>query len=253
MSRTVLITGAASGIGLYVAQQLAMQGHTIIVTDLNQQAAQQAAAGIVEQGGSAEGYALNVADSDAIEQFFTELNQPIDVLINNAGIQHVAKLEDFPADKWQFLQQVMLVGPAMMTKAVLPRMREQDFGRIINIGSIHAMVASKYKSAYVAAKHGLIGFAKTMALETNDANITINTVCPAYVKTPLVEQQIASQAKEHGISEQQVIDTIMLAPMPKKAFIGLDEILHTISFLMADAARNITAQAIAIDGGWTAQ
>jgi 3-hydroxybutyrate dehydrogenase len=147
----------------------------------------------------------------------------------------------------------MLVGPAMMTKAVLPRMREQDFGRIINIGSIHAMVASKYKSAYIAAKHGLIGFAKTMALETGDANITINTVCPAYVKTLLVEQQIAAQAKEHGISEQQVIDTIMLAPMPKKAFIGLDEILHTVSFLMADAARNITAQAIAIDGGWTAQ
>jgi 3-hydroxybutyrate dehydrogenase len=114
-------------------------------------------------------------------------------------------------------------------------------------------VASKYKSAYIAAKHGLIGFAKTIALETGDANITINTVCPAYVKTPLVEQQIAAQAKEHGISEQQVIDTIMLAPMPKKAFIGLDEILHTVSFLMADAARNITAQAIAIDGGWTAQ
>lgn len=147
----------------------------------------------------------------------------------------------------------MLVGPAMMTQAVLPKMREQNFGRIINIGSIHAMVASKYKSAYVAAKHGLIGFSKTIALETGDANITINTVCPAYVKTPLVEQQIAAQAKEHGLSEQQVIDTIMLAPMPKKAFIGLDEIHHTVTFLMADAARNITAQAIAIDGGWTAQ
>lgn len=110
----------------------------------------------------------------------------------------------------------MLVGPAMMTQAVLPKMWEQNFGRIINIGSIHAMVASKYKSAYVAAKHGLIGFSKTIALETGDANITINTVCPAYVKTPLVEQQIAAQAKEHGLSEQQVIDTIMLAPMPKK-------------------------------------
>ncbi|MBE0379708.1 3-hydroxybutyrate dehydrogenase [Pseudoalteromonas prydzensis] len=253
MSKTVLITGAASGIGLYVAEQLAIAGHNIIVTDLNEQAAQQAAAHIVAQGGSAEGYALNVADSQAITRFFTMLNQPIDVLINNAGIQHVAKLEEFPADTWQLLQQVMLVGPAMMSKAVLPRMREQNFGRIINIGSIHAMVASKYKSAYVAAKHGLIGFAKTVALETGDSNITINTVCPAYVKTPLVEQQIAAQAKQHSISQQQVIDTIMLAPMPKKAFIGLDEILHTICFLMADEARNITAQAIAIDGGWTAQ
>ncbi|KTF13728.1 3-hydroxybutyrate dehydrogenase [Pseudoalteromonas sp. H105] len=253
MSKTVLITGAASGIGFYIAEQLAKAGHHIIVTDLHQHSAEQAAANIVDQGGNAQGFALNVADSTAIELFFNEFKMPIDVLINNAGVQHVAKLEDFPADKWQFLQQVMLVGPAMTTKAVLPRMREQDFGRIINIGSIHAMVASKYKSAYIAAKHGLIGFAKTMALETGDANITINTVCPAYVKTPLVEQQIASQAKEHGISEQQVIDTIMLAPMPKKSFIGLDEIQHTVAFLMADAARNITAQAIAIDGGWTAQ
>jgi 3-hydroxybutyrate dehydrogenase len=253
MSKNVLITGAASGIGLHIAEQLARAGHSIIVTDLNEQVAQQAAQKIVNQGGNARGYALNVADSQAIEDFFSTFTLPVDVLINNAGIQHVAKLEDFPADKWLLLQQVMLVGPAMMTKAVLPRMREQDFGRIINIGSIHAMVASKYKSAYIAAKHGLIGFAKTIALETGDANITINTVCPAYVKTPLVEQQIAAQAKEHGISEQQVIDTIMLAPMPKKAFIGLDEILHTVSFLMADAARNITAQAIAIDGGWTAQ
>ena len=253
MSKNVLITGAASGIGLHIAEQLARAGHSIIVTDLNEQVAQQAAQKIVNQGDTARGYALNVADSQAIEDFFSTFTLPVDVLINNAGIQHVAKLEDFPADKWLLLQQVMLVGPAMMSKAVLPRMREQDFGRIINIGSIHAMVASKYKSAYIAAKHGLIGFAKTMALETGDANITINTVCPAYVKTPLVEQQIAAQAKEHGISEQQVIDTIMLAPMPKKAFIGLDEILHTVSFLMADAARNITAQAIAIDGGWTAQ
>jgi 3-hydroxybutyrate dehydrogenase len=253
MSKNVLITGAASGIGLYIAEQLALAGHTIIVTDLNEQAAQHAAQKIVNQGGKAHGYALNVADSQAIEDFFNTFTQPVDVLINNAGIQHVAKLEDFPADKWLLLQQVMLVGPAMMSKAVLPRMREQNFGRIINIGSIHAMVASKYKSAYIAAKHGLIGFAKTMALETGDANITINTVCPAYVKTPLVEQQIAAQAKQHGISEQQVIDTIMLAPMPKKAFIGLDEIQHTVTFLMADAARNITAQAIAIDGGWTAQ
>ncbi|WP_372762160.1 3-hydroxybutyrate dehydrogenase [Pseudoalteromonas sp.] len=253
MSKTVLITGAASGIGLHIAEQLALAGHYIMLTDLNQQQAKNAAAAIVAKGGNAQGYALNVADSEAIANFFSQLTQPVDVLINNAGIQHVAKLEEFPADKWQFLQQVMLVGPAMMTQAVLPNMRKQNFGRIINIGSIHAMVASKYKSAYVAAKHGLIGFSKTIALETGDANITINTVCPAYVKTPLVEQQIAAQAKEHGLTEQQVIDTIMLAPMPKKAFIGVDEILHTVTFLMADAACNITAQAIAIDGGWTAQ
>jgi 3-hydroxybutyrate dehydrogenase len=253
MGKIILITGAASGIGLFIANSLAEQGHFILVTDLNEQAANKAAQQIQSAGGKAKGFALNVGNSQVIEDFFEKLKYDVDILINNAGIQHVARLDDFAADRWQLLQQVMLVGPAMMTKAVLPSMRKNNFGRIINIGSIHALVASKYKSAYVAAKHGLLGFSKTLALETGNANITINTVCPSYVKTPLVEQQITAQAKEHGISEQQVIDTIMLAPMPKKAFIGLDEILHTVEFLMADRARNITAQAIAIDGGWTAQ
>ena len=253
----ILITGANTGIGFATAEQLVKNGQHVILACRNPLKAQAALKKLraLDQG-QVDFISLDLNSLEHTRKAADEIADrygDLDVLINNAGIQHVAKLEDFPADKWLLLQQVMLVGPAMMSKAVLPRMREQDFGRIINIGSIHAMVASKYKSAYIAAKHGLIGFAKTMALETGDANITINTVCPAYVKTPLVEQQIAAQAKEHGISEQQVIDTIMLAPMPKKAFIGLDEILHTVSFLMADAARNITAQAIAIDGGWTAQ
>ncbi|RZF84045.1 3-hydroxybutyrate dehydrogenase [Pseudoalteromonas sp. CO325X] len=252
MNKRILITGAASGIGRYVAEHLGNQGHEILLTDLDGERAQTEAVVLQEQGIRAQGFALNVADLPALEHFIA--SQPtIDVLINNAGIQHVERLEDYPLDKWQLLQDVLLNGPAMLTKAVLPAMREQNFGRIINIGSIHAQVASKYKSAYVAAKHGLIGLGKVLALETGDVDITVNTICPAYVKTPLVEAQIASQAKQHGISEQQVIDTIMLTPMPKKAFIGLDEIAHTVDFLMADAARNITAQAIALDGGWTAQ
>ena len=132
-------------------------------------------------------------------------------------------------------------------------MRENNFGRIINIGSIHSLVASPYKSAYVSAKHGLLGFAKTLALETGDSNITINTLCPAYVKTPLVEQQIAAQAKENNLTENDVINKIMLEPMPKKQFIEIDELADTALFLMSDSARNITAQAIALDGGWTAR
>jgi 3-hydroxybutyrate dehydrogenase len=130
-------------------------------------------------------------------------------------------------------------------------MRERNFGRIINVGSIHSVIASPFKSAYVAAKHGLLGFAKTVALETGDCDVTINTLCPAYVKTPLVEQQIATQAIENGISEEEVVSKIMLKPMPKKAFIEVSELAATASFLMSNAAKNITGQTIILDGGWT--
>ncbi len=155
--------------------------------------------------------------------------------------------------KWVLLVQVMLVGVAKVTQALLPGMREQGFGRIVNIGSIHSLVASPYKSAYVAAKHGLMGFSKVMALETADTDITINTICPTYVKTPLVEKQIADQARNHGISEQAVVQDIMLKPMPKGVFISLEELAGITAFLISPAARNITGQAIVVDGGWTVQ
>ena len=147
----------------------------------------------------------------------------------------------------------MLVAPAMLTQAVLPSMRANNYGRIINVGSIHSLVASPFKSAYVAAKHGLLGFSKTLALETGDCNITINTLCPSYVETPMVKKQITSQAREHGISEQDVIEKIMLEPMPKKAFIGTDELAETANFLIQNTARNITGQTLVLDGGWTAR
>ena len=145
----------------------------------------------------------------------------------------------------------MLTGVADLTRAVLPVMRAQGFGRIINVGSIHSLVASPFKSAYVAAKHGLLGFSKVVALETSDVDITINTLCPSYVHTPLVDQQIANQAKTHGISKEEVINKIMLEPMPKKAFISGEELVGSVLFLSSNAAKNITGQAIAIDGGWT--
>src|SRR5690606_11146314 len=147
----------------------------------------------------------------------------------------------------------MLVGVARLTRAVLPGMRERGFGRIVNIGSIHALVASPYKSAYVAAKHGLVGFSKVMALETADADITINTICPSYVKTPLVDRQIADQARTRGISESDVVSQVMLKPMPKGVFIGYDELAGTTAFLISPAARNITGQTLVLDGGWTVQ
>ncbi|GLS27538.1 3-hydroxybutyrate dehydrogenase [Marinibactrum halimedae] len=249
---TVLVTGAASGIGLSISESLAASGHRVIVSDMNEDAALSAVEHIRSQGGSAEAFVLNVTSQDNIDAVCEQFPH-IDVLINNAGIQHVSKLEDFPADRWKLLIDVLLTGPAMLTRAVLPGMKARNYGRIINIGSIHALVASPYKSAYVAAKHGLIGFAKTVALELGEHDITINTLCPAYVKTPLVEKQIADQARENGISEDAVINDIMLAPMAKKSFIALEELCGSIDFFLSPAARNMTAQTIVLDGGWTAR
>ncbi|MDO6694434.1 3-hydroxybutyrate dehydrogenase [Aliiglaciecola sp. 3_MG-2023] len=253
-NKTILITGAASGIGLGIGQYLGKLGHKIIVADINLQSAQNAVHKLIADDIDALCVQLDVSDPEQIEALpQTLLPDTVDVLINNAGIQHVSRLEDFPAQKWQQLINIMLVGPALLTKAFLPHMREQNYGRIINVGSLHSVVASPYKSAYVAAKHGLLGFAKTLALETGDCDVTINTLCPGYVKTPLVEQQIAAQAVENGISEEDVINKIMLEPMPKKAFIEIEELASTTAFLISDAARNMTAQALVIDGGWTAR
>ena len=220
LKKTALVTGSVSGIGLGIAKDLAKQGYKILISDINLSLAEDVAQSINQSGGDALAFKLDVtvqADIDNVIARADEFNNRIDVLVNNAGIQYVSKLEEFPTDMWQLITNVLLVGPAMMTKAVLPLMRANNFGRIINIGSLHGLVASPYKSAYVAAKHGIIGFSKVIALETGDQDITINTICPAYVKTPLVEKQIADTAKEHGISEEEVVNNIMLAPMPKKS------------------------------------
>jgi len=250
---TILITGAGSGIGAGIARQLATAGHRLILADLDGESAEQQAATIKADGGDAIAIQLDVSSEDSIAAMIERIDAPIDGLINNAGLQHVARLEDFPMERWDQLVQVMLVGVARLTRAVLPGMRETGFGRIVNIGSIHSLVASPFKSAYVAAKHGLIGFSKVVALETADTDITINTICPTYVRTPLVEQQIADQAKNHGISEDQVVENIMLKPMPKGVFISFEELAGITAFLMSSTARNITGQTITVDGGWTVQ
>ncbi|MFL0804494.1 MAG: 3-hydroxybutyrate dehydrogenase [Agarilytica sp.] len=252
MSKTVFVTGAASGIGQSIAERFAKEGHTVIVSDLNIAGAKEVCDHLTSEGYTAEPYQLDVSSAEAIERVGKDYPN-IDILVNNAGIQHVAKIEEFPADRWALLTNILLVGPAMLTRAVMPGMKERNYGRIINIGSIHGLIASPYKSAYVAAKHGLIGFSKVIALETGEHDITINTICPSYVKTPLVEKQIAATAEEHGISEEEVVNNIMLAPMPKKAFISLEELAETALFLMSPAARNITAQTMVLDGGWVAR
>lgn len=249
----VLVTGAASGIGAGIASELARSGYRVVVSDLKLAGAEEVAQGIRAEGLAAEAVTLDVASDDGVRAALEALSHPIDVLVNNAGLQHVARLEEFPPDRWELLIQVMLIGVARLTRNVLPSMRGRGFGRIVNIGSIHSLVASPYKSAYVAAKHGLVGFSKVIALETADTDITINTICPSYVRTPLVEQQIASQAQAHGVSESEVIERIMLRPMPKGVFIGVDELAAITDFLISKAARNITGQLIVVDGGWTVQ
>jgi 3-hydroxybutyrate dehydrogenase len=250
----ILVTGAGSGIGLGLSLHLATAGHEVWLTDKDLASVEQAAAALADAGARVHAQALDVTSQPDIEALLAAAGPGgIDLLINNAGLQHVAPLENFEPERWALLVAVMLTGPAMLSRAVLPGMRERGFGRIVNIGSIHSLVASPYKTAYVAAKHGLTGFTKTLALETGDADITVNTICPAYVRTPLVDEQIADQARIHGIPEQQVIDEIMLKPMPKRAFVTIEELGALVEFLASDAARNITGQSIAVDGGWTAQ
>jgi 3-hydroxybutyrate dehydrogenase len=249
----ILITGAGSGLGRGLAQSLASGGHRLFVTDLNVDAARETLA-LLDGSSNSFAHALDVASAASIDAFLASLaDARVDVLINNAGLQHVAGVDAFPEDRWDALIDVMLKGPFLLTRALLPRMRRNNFGRIVNVGSIHSLIASPFKSAYVAAKHGLLGLSKTVALECAAHDITINTICPAYVRTPLVEAQIKTQAAAHDISEQDVIEKIMLEPMPKKAFITIEEIAATVEFLIGPAARNITAQAITIDGGWTAR
>jgi 3-hydroxybutyrate dehydrogenase len=243
MLHSILITGAASGIGQGLTRHFAAQGHRVIACDLQ----------MPDLDAPVRKLAFDVADAAQIERAIAQVaDDPPSVLINNAGLQYVAPLEEYPPQRWQQLIAVMLTGAALLTRAALPAMRRKGFGRIVNIGSIHSLVASPYKSAYVAAKHGLVGFSKSVALETSDCDITINTVCPSYVKTPLVDTQIDALATRHGLTRAQVIEEIMLKPMPKRQFIGMDELAGTVEFLLSAPARNITGQCITLDGGWTA-
>jgi len=249
-----LISGAGSGLGRGLSLFFAEKGHRVFVTDKAPETALETVSLVQSAGGSASAHCLDVTSEAGVDQFVREAGDgPIEVLINNAGFQHVAKLEEFPQETWDQLVAVVLKGTCVLTRAVLPKMRENGFGRIINIGSIHSLVASAYKTAYVAAKHALLGFSKVVALETGDVDITINTICPSYIHTPLVDAQIKNQARARGITEEEVIETVMLKPMPKGKFIEIEEVGGTAEFLMSELARNITGQAIAIDGGWTIQ
>ena len=242
--RTALITGAGSGIGYSIAAALAEAGARVIVNDLLPERATETATAL-------QGHAL--PGDVASPEFLQEARAlPIDILINNAGFQHVAPLEAFPPEIFRQMLEVMLVAPFLLSQAVTPGMKARGFGRILNIASIHAKIASAYKSGYVAAKHGLLGLTRTAALELAPFGITVNAICPGYVDTPLVRDQLADLATAHHLpTAEDAIAAVMLRNVPMKQLIEPAEIAYLALFLCSEAARSITAQGCTIDGGFT--
>jgi len=252
-----LVTGSTSGIGLGIARALANAGSAIVLNGFGKPEDIEAAqSGIASDFGVPVSYSgTDMSKPEAIaEMFETVLGEfgAVDVLVNNAGIQHVAPLEDFPVAKWDAILAINLSSAFHTTRLALPGMVDKGWGRIVNIASAHGLVGSPYKSAYVAAKHGMLGLTKVTALETAEKGITCNAICPGYVYTPLVEAQIEDQAKAHGIAREEVIRNVLLAQQPNKRFATTDELGGIAVFLTSDAAASITGTTIAADGGWTA-
>ena len=241
--RRALITGGASGIGRACALRLAEAGASVVVVDRDGEAAEKVAA---EVGGTA--VAVDLSDLDAVDR----LDLAVDVLVNNAGIQHVAPVHEFPPDRFSLILRLMLEAPFRLIRGALPHMYGQGWGRVVNISSVHGLRASAYKSAYVTAKHGLEGLSKVVALEGAEHGVTSNCVNPAYVRTPLVEGQIADQARTHGISEDEVVEQIMLAPAAVRRLIEPDEVAEAVAYLCSPAAASITGSSLVMDGGWSA-
>jgi 3-hydroxybutyrate dehydrogenase len=254
--KTALITGSTSGIGLGLAHALAGAGANVAINGLGKKEDIEKIIREIEVKGVKCRYnAADMTRPKEIEAMIDEAHKKfgsLDILVNNAGIQHVAPVDEFPPEKWDAILAINLSAAFHTTRKAIPLMKKSGWGRIINIASAHALVASPCKSAYVAAKHGIAGFTKSVALEVAQNNITVNAICPGYVKTPLVENQIADTAKARGISEDEVVKNVMLAAQWTKKFIGIEEISGLALFLCSNAAANITGTCQSIDGGWTA-
>ena len=255
--KTALITGSTSGIGLGIAQRFAADGANIVlngfgdaaeIEHLRKDLAVKHRVSVVYDG-------ADMSKPEAVVAMVTNVVREfgaVDLLINNAGIQHVAPVDDFPVAKWDAIIAINLSAAFHTVRAALPAMKQKRWGRIVNIASAHALVASPYKSAYVAAKHGIAGFTKTVALEVAEQGVTVNAVCPGYVLTPLVQKQIPDTARARGISEQAVIRDVLLAAQPTKKFVTVEEVAALTAFLCSDEAASITGAVLPIEGGWTA-
>ncbi|MCW8944902.1 MAG: 3-hydroxybutyrate dehydrogenase [Sedimenticola sp.] len=250
-NKVAVVTGGASGIGRAVAEKLSELGCTVVIADFNPETGSAAA--------EAMGATFIQADLSDAEQCRSLIEQTakqhgsVDILVNNAGFQHISPIEEFPVEQWNKLLAVMLTAPFLLMRYAWPMMKKNNWGRVINVASVHAMVASPFKSGYISAKHGVIGLTKTAALEGGEFGITVNAICPAYVRTPLVENQIADQARTRGIKEEEVVTDVMLKNAAIKKLIEPEEVANLVAFLASDQASSITGSSMTIDSGWTAQ
>ena len=250
--KVAIITGAGSGIGKGIAKKFSENNAIVVIADFNEELGKKAEKEIKNLLFIKTDVSNEESVKNLINKTIEKLNK-IDILVNNAGLQYIAKVEDFPLEKWNLLIGVMLTGTFLCTKYAVPYMKKNNWGRIINISSAHGKVASPWKSAYVAAKHGIIGFTKVIAKELAEFNITANSICPGYVLTPLVQKQIDDLAKQYNISPEEVPEKVLLKDQPIKTLVTVEEVADLALYLATDKAKHITSQALSIDGGWTAQ
>ncbi|MFS0673303.1 3-hydroxybutyrate dehydrogenase [Ornithinibacillus sp. 179-J 7C1 HS] len=255
-NKVVFITGAASGIGYTIGTEFAKHGAKVIFSDMNKPKLHQVVSDLKKTGLEVSAKKCNVTSEteikDAIDQSIEEYGR-LDVLINNAGMQHVSRIEDFPTETFERMIKIMLVGPFIATKHVFPLMKQQGSGRIINMASINGLIGFAGKAAYNSAKHGLIGLTKVSALEGAEEGITVNAICPGYVDTPLVRNQLEDLAKTRNVPLEQVLEEVIYPLVPQKRLLDVEEIANYAIFLASDKAKGITGQAAVLDGGYTAQ
>lgn len=255
-NKVVIITGSARGIGFEIGKHFAADGAKVVLSDINEESVQEAAESLKNLGYESIGIKADVTNEDDLQNLVKVAKEKygsIDILINNAGLQHVSPIEEFPTDKFEIMIKIMLTAPFILTKTVFPIMKEQGFGRIINIASINGLIGFAGKAAYNSAKHGVIGLTKVAALEGALHGITVNAIAPGYVDTPLVRGQIADLAKTRNIPEDRALEDVILAQVPQKKLLDVSEIADYALFLASDKANSVTGQAVVIDGGYTAQ